>query len=115
MGPAAETRQKDSAPVAAQWQARGRPAEAARAYAAKILDGRYVPHVIEPSAGVDRLVLALLSNAYAEDKAPDEKGKEEPRTVMRFHPRIAPFGKIGHAFHQLAHVRLRNPCDAKGY
>jgi glycyl-tRNA synthetase len=51
---------------------------------------KYVPHVIEPSAGVDRLALALICNAYCEDQAPDEKGKLESRVVMRFHPRIAP-------------------------
>ena len=52
--------------------------------------GFYVPHVIEPSAGVDRLALALICNAYGEDQAPDEKGKLDSRVVMRFHPRIAP-------------------------
>lgn len=52
--------------------------------------GWYVPHVIEPSAGVDRLALALITHAYCEDQAPDEKGKMETRIVMRFHPRIAP-------------------------
>ena len=62
----------------------------AREDAAKLAKGNYVPHVIEPSAGVDRLALALLSNAYCEDQAPDEKGKLESRVVMRFHPRIAP-------------------------
>ncbi len=51
---------------------------------------KYVPHVIEPSAGVDRLALALICNAYCEDQAPDDKGKMETRVVMRFHPRIAP-------------------------
>ena len=51
---------------------------------------RVVPYVIEPSAGVDRLALALICNAYSEDQAPDEKGKMETRVVMRFHPRIAP-------------------------
>jgi glycyl-tRNA synthetase len=51
---------------------------------------RFVPHVVEPSAGVDRTVLALICEAYAEDEAPDEKGKMERRVVMRFHPRIAP-------------------------
>jgi glycyl-tRNA synthetase len=51
---------------------------------------KYVPHVIEPSAGVDRLALALICNAYCEDQAPDEKGKLETRVVMKFHPRIAP-------------------------
>ena len=51
---------------------------------------RFVPHVVEPSAGVDRTVLALICEAYAEDEAPDEKGKLESRVVLRFHPRIAP-------------------------
>src|SRR5205085_2190218 len=51
---------------------------------------RFIPHVVEPSAGVDRTVLALLCDAYSEDEAPDEKGKMERRIVMRFHPRIAP-------------------------
>jgi len=55
---------------------------------------KYVPHVIEPSAGVDRLVLALICHAYCEDTAPDEKGKLEQRVVMKFHPRIAPI-KVG--------------------
>jgi len=51
---------------------------------------RYVPHVIEPSAGADRLVLALLCNAYTEDEAPNDKGQMESRVVMRLHPSIAP-------------------------
>jgi glycyl-tRNA synthetase len=51
---------------------------------------RFVPHVVEPSAGVDRTVLALICEAYSEDQAPDEKGKMEARLVLRFHPRIAP-------------------------
>jgi len=51
---------------------------------------RFVPHVVEPSAGVDRTVLALISEAYSEDQAPDEKGKMETRIVLRFHPRMAP-------------------------
>src|SRR5258708_37092500 len=51
---------------------------------------KYVPHVIEPSAGVDRLILALICNAYHEEQAPDEKGKLEQRVVMKFHPRVAP-------------------------
>ncbi len=45
---------------------------------------------MEPSAGVDRTVLALICEAYSEDEAPDEKGKMEPRVVLRFHPRVAP-------------------------
>jgi glycyl-tRNA synthetase (class II) len=51
---------------------------------------RFVPHVVEPSAGVDRTVLALICEAYSEDEAPDEKGKMERRLVLRFHPRMAP-------------------------
>jgi glycyl-tRNA synthetase len=72
----------------------GEPAEkaekAAREDAEALTKGYYVPHVIEPSAGVDRLALALICNAYEEDQAPDEKGNLESRVVMRFHPRIAP-------------------------
>jgi len=51
---------------------------------------RFLPHVVEPSAGVDRSVLALICEAYSEDEAPDERGKMEMRVVLRFHPRIAP-------------------------
>src|SRR5467141_743828 len=51
---------------------------------------RFIPHVVEPSAGVDRTVLALICEAYSEDQAADEKGKMETRVVLRFHPRIAP-------------------------
>jgi glycyl-tRNA synthetase len=62
----------------------------AREEAEALGKGYYVPHVIEPSAGVDRLALAIICHAYCEDEAPDEKGKLETRVVMRFHPRIAP-------------------------
>ena len=51
---------------------------------------QYIPHVIEPSAGADRATLAFLCEAYTEDEVPDEKGKLQTRTVMRFHPRLAP-------------------------
>ena len=51
---------------------------------------KFIPHVIEPSAGVDRTVLALICEAYSEDEAPDDKGKMETRIVLRFHPRMAP-------------------------
>jgi glycyl-tRNA synthetase len=51
---------------------------------------RYVPYVVEPAAGVDRCMLAFLLDAYAEDEAPDAKGKLEKRTVMRLDQRIAP-------------------------
>src|SRR5438067_45659 len=51
---------------------------------------KFIPHVIEPSAGVDRAVLALICEAYSEETVTDEKGKMETRIVLRFHPRIAP-------------------------
>ena len=56
--------------------------------------GQYIPHVIEPSAGVDRLILALVANAYSEVTSTDDKGKSETRVVMKFHPRVAPI-KVG--------------------
>jgi len=51
---------------------------------------RFIPYVIEPSGGVDRAALAFLCEAYTEDEAPDEKGKMQPRTLMKLHPRLAP-------------------------
>jgi glycyl-tRNA synthetase len=51
---------------------------------------RFLPHVIEPSAGADRFTLAVLCEAYTEDKIPDEKGEPQERIVMKFHPRLAP-------------------------
>ena len=60
----------------------------------KLAKGFYTPHVIEPSAGADRLALALISNAYHEEEVTDEKGNKETRIVLRFHPRIAPI-KVG--------------------
>ncbi|MCH7988990.1 MAG: glycine--tRNA ligase [Planctomycetes bacterium] len=51
---------------------------------------KFVPHVIEPAAGADRATLAFLCEAYTEDEQPDDKGKMQKRTLMRFHPKIAP-------------------------
>lgn len=51
---------------------------------------KYIPHVIEPSAGADRAALAFLCEAYDEDVIPDEKGVEQERVVLRLHPRLAP-------------------------
>ena len=51
---------------------------------------RFVPHVIEPSAGADRAALAFLCDAYHEDEVPDEEGKPRSRTVLKLHPRLAP-------------------------
>jgi glycyl-tRNA synthetase len=56
--------------------------------------GQYIPHVIEPSAGVDRLILALIANAYSETVKTDDKGKSETIYTMKFHPRVAPI-KVG--------------------
>jgi glycyl-tRNA synthetase len=52
--------------------------------------GQYIPHVIEPSAGVDRLILALITNAYSEVTETDNKGKTDTRVILKFHPRVAP-------------------------
>jgi glycyl-tRNA synthetase len=46
---------------------------------------QFIPHVIEPSAGADRFTLAVLCEAYTEDEVGGEA-----RTLMRFHPRLAP-------------------------
>lgn len=59
-------------------------------YRDDLTNERFVPHVIEPSAGADRGTLAFLCEAYHEDQAPDEKGVMQTRIVMRFHPRLAP-------------------------
>ena len=48
----------------------------------------FVPHVIEPSIGVERLVLAVLSDAYMEEKI---EGKEETRTVLKLPENLAPY------------------------
>jgi glycyl-tRNA synthetase len=51
---------------------------------------RFLPHVIEPSAGADRAALAFLCEAYHEDMVPDEKGAPTARVYLKFHPRLAP-------------------------
>ena len=51
---------------------------------------KFVPHVIEPAVGVDRIMLAVLCAGYAEEDVTDEKGNVEKRTVLRLSPRIAP-------------------------
>ena len=50
---------------------------------------RYIPYVVEPSLGADRMTLALLCEAYDEEVIDAEKN--DTRVVMRFHPTIAPF------------------------
>ncbi|GHU61282.1 glycine--tRNA ligase [Clostridia bacterium] len=53
---------------------------------------KYIPYCIEPSLGADRILLAFLADAYDEETlAGGEKGEEDVRTVLRFHPALAPF------------------------
>ena len=54
-------------------------------YTDPVTNEKYVPYVIEPSLGVERMVLALLCNAYDEEEVDGET-----RVVMRFAPAIAP-------------------------
>ena len=53
---------------------------------------KYIPYVIEPSLGADRMVLAFLCSAYDEEVLDAEKN--DVRTVLHFHPALAPV-KIG--------------------
>ncbi len=55
---------------------------------------KFLPHVVEPSAGCDRTVLALICEAFDEETLTDDKGKEDVRTILRFVPRMAPI-KVG--------------------
>ena len=48
---------------------------------------KYVPYVIEPSLGVDRMTLAVLCNAYEEEKIDND----DTRTVLHLHPALAPY------------------------
>ena len=54
---------------------------------------KYIPYVIEPSLGADRVVLAFLCAAYDEENLGTEE-KPDMRTVLHFHPALAPV-KIG--------------------
>ena len=49
---------------------------------------KYLPYVIEPSLGADRVTLAFLCDAYDEEVVDEEKG--DTRVVLRFHPALAP-------------------------
>ena len=57
-------------------------------YRDKNTNAVYVPHVIEPSIGVERLFLAVLANAYAEEAVP---GKDETRVVLKLPEALAPY------------------------
>ncbi len=85
-----EQRAAFRAKTVAAWAARGKDEAAANEFLDKLFEGKYVPHVIEPSAGTDRMALALLCNAYDEETLTDDKGKTDTRTVLRFSPMTAP-------------------------
>jgi glycyl-tRNA synthetase len=51
---------------------------------------RWTPYVIEPAISVNRSMLALLMDAYAEDEAPNAKGGVDKRTLLRLDARVAP-------------------------
>ena len=51
---------------------------------------KYVPFVIEPSVGVERMLLTVLCNSYDEEDL-SKDGKEDSRVVMHFHPFLAPY------------------------
>ncbi len=52
---------------------------------------RYLPHVIEPTFGVDRSFLTVLIDAYDEEATVDVNGKADTRVVLRLAPRLAPY------------------------
>jgi len=52
---------------------------------------KYVPYCIEPSVGVERMLLAFLTDAYDEETVADAKGNDDVRKVLRLHPALAPF------------------------
>ena len=56
-------------------------------YIDPVSNERYVPYCIEPSLGADRVTLAFLCDAYDEE----ELEGDDKRTVLRFHPALAPF------------------------
>jgi len=56
-------------------------------YFDQVANERYLPYIIETSAGLNRMMLSVLSDAYWEDI-------DNNRTVMKFHPRIAPIKAV---------------------
>jgi glycyl-tRNA synthetase len=51
---------------------------------------RYIPYIIETSAGLTRTLLMVLCDAYDEEKVADKGNDDDWRTVLRFHPKLAP-------------------------
>jgi glycyl-tRNA synthetase len=61
-------------------------------YRDPVTNEKFIPHVIEPSLGVDRSVLAVLCSAYTEEQAPTtEEGETDMRVVMKFPKALAPY------------------------
>ena len=89
-----EQRRDFTGKVREDWNDHNKSREDASLFCERLLKGFYVPHVIEPSAGLDRLALAVLTLAFSEVEKTDAKGNKEVLTVMRFHPRVAPV-KVG--------------------
>lgn len=85
-----EEKQSFKEKVIKDWESRGKDGEKAAKFVDTLFEGRYIPHVIEPSAGADRMTLALICDAYDEEEVPNDKGKKDVRTVLHFSPRIAP-------------------------
>lgn len=56
-------------------------------YLDPVTNERYIPFCIEPSLGVDRMLLAVLCNAYEEETL----AEGETRTVLRLHPALSPY------------------------
>ncbi|MES2708544.1 MAG: glycine--tRNA ligase [Verrucomicrobiota bacterium] len=66
-----------------------------RAWFERLFKGFYLPHVIEPSAGLDRMALAIIAKGFDQyEKTDGKSGKAETITVLRLHPSIAPV-KVG--------------------
>ena len=58
-------------------------------YMDPVTNEKFIPYCVEPSVGVERLVLAFLCNAYEEEMLDEEKN--DVRTVLHLHPALAPF------------------------
>jgi glycyl-tRNA synthetase len=54
-------------------------------------NSRFLPHVVEPTFGVDRTMLIVLLDAYDEEETVDVNGKPDTRVVLRLSPRLAPY------------------------
>lgn len=59
-------------------------------YFDQVTGERYTPHVIEPSFGLTRAMMAFLTDAYHEDEAPNAKGGVDKRVVLKLDRRLAP-------------------------